>query len=130
MEKWGDGKIKRKLPLQVDEIAIHPERMPLSTMQFTERLGYRKENAIEMLTMGCYNTLWTLQNYLEEGTKYLDERDQVVLKMVRKWTGIEEFPEDGPARDDLQKKWRCKRTVCVYHAKHCPHGAKPKKASK
>ncbi|WP_304509264.1 BatA domain-containing protein, partial [Anaerotignum sp.] len=60
LENWGEEKIGRRLPLQVNQITIHPEEMPMSTLQFTERLGYRKKNAIEMLTMGCYNTLWTL----------------------------------------------------------------------
>jgi hypothetical protein len=39
--------------------------MPLRTLAFTERLGYRKEFAIEMLTMGCYNTLWALRKHLD-----------------------------------------------------------------
>jgi predicted acylesterase/phospholipase RssA len=126
LEKWGQERISRRLPLQVNQITIHPEEMPMSTLQFTERLGYRKENAIEMLTMGCYNTLWTLVTYLEEGSKHFDDQDRIVLDLVRKWTGIDEVPEDNLARNDLQKSWHCRRTACVYHAKHCPRGKKGK----
>jgi hypothetical protein len=124
LEKWGMGKIGRKLPLQVNQITIHPEEMPMSTLQFTERLGYRKQNAIEMLTMGCYNTLWTLRSYLDEGSKDFDDHDRQVLELVIKWTGIEEIPEEAKEQDDLRVNWHCQRTACVYYAQHCPHGAK------
>jgi hypothetical protein len=124
LEKWGMGKIGRNLPLQVNQITIHPEKMPMSTLQFTERLGYRKQNAIEMLTMGCYNTLWTLRSYLDEGSKDFDDHDRVVLELVIKWTGIEEMPEGAKEQEDLRQNWHCQRTACVYHAQHCPHGAK------
>jgi hypothetical protein len=124
LESWAEEKIGRKLPLQVNQITIHPEEMPLSTLQFTERLGYRKENAIDMLTMGCYNTLWTLRAYLDEGDQYFDDKDRMVLELVRKWTGVEEFPGDALARDELQKNWHCQRSACIYHAKHCAHGMK------
>lgn len=123
LEKWGQEKIGRRLPLQVNQITIHPEEMPMSTLQFTERLGYRKGNAIEMLTMGCYNALWTLLASLDEGGKNFDEKDRVVLDLVRKWTGVEELPEDPQVRKDLQNSWRCQRTACVYHASHCPKGS-------
>lgn len=124
LEVWGEEKIGRRLPLQVNQIIIHPQEMPLSTLQFTERLGYRKENAIDMLTMGCYNTLWTLLTYLDEGSNHFDEQDRVVLDLVRKWTGVEVLPEDPQARNDLQNSWHCQRTACVYHKVHCPRGMK------
>lgn len=124
LEKWSRVKIERRLPLQVNQIVIHPEQMPMSTLQFTERLGYRKQNAIDMLTMGCYETLWTLLSNLDEGSAHFDDKDRVALDLVRKWTGVEEMPKDTLARNDLQKKWQCRRTSCVYHAKHCHHGAK------
>jgi hypothetical protein len=126
LEEWGQDKIGHRLPLQVNQITIHPEEMPLSTLQFTERLGYRKGNAIEMLTMGCYNTLWTLLTYLDEGGKHFDDKDKLVLDLVRKWTGIEELPEDPQARNDLQNSWHCQRTACIYHAMHCPRGMQGK----
>ena len=69
MAQWADEKVAQDLPLHVEEVKIYPEEMPLGTLQFTERLGYRKQNAIEMLTMGCYNTLWTLRAHLEEENK-------------------------------------------------------------
>jgi hypothetical protein len=122
LEQWGGEKLNRRLPLQVNQIIIHPEEMPLSTLQFTERLGFRKSNAIDMLTMGCYNTLWTLLTFLDDGDKHFDEKDQLVLNLVRKWTGVEELPEDLQARNDLQNNWHCQRTACVYHEMHCPRG--------
>lgn len=54
---WTDEQIVQELPLHVEEVKIYPKQMPLDSLRFTERLGYRKENAIQMLTMGCYNTL-------------------------------------------------------------------------
>ena len=71
--------------------------MPLGTLQFTERLGYRQENALKMLTMGCYNALWALQAHLEaQKEAELDDRDRVALGLVRRWTGIAEWPEKQP----------------------------------
>jgi hypothetical protein len=127
LEKWGQEKISRRLPLQVNQITIHPEEMPMSTLQFTERLGYRKKNAIEMLTQGCYNTLWTLLSYLDEGGKQFDDKDRIVLGLVRKWTGVEELPKNPQDRNDLQNSWHCQRTACVYHASHCPRGIQANK---
>ena len=65
MEDWAEKIINNRLPLQVEAVKIYPDEMPLSTLQFTERLGYRQENAIHMLTMGCYHTLWALRSHLE-----------------------------------------------------------------
>lgn len=48
-----------KLPMNVRALEIFPDEMNMSTWNFTERLGYRREKALKMLTMGCYNTLWT-----------------------------------------------------------------------
>jgi hypothetical protein len=115
--------IRNKLPLHVNPIEIHPEEMPMRTLQFTERLGYKKENAIRMITSGCYSTLWTVHDYLTTKSKSgLDEHDQSALDMARKWMGLEEdmIPADKTA---LQKAWRCQRTQCVFHANHCRHGA-------
>ena len=123
LKGWSEDKIGNKLPLHVDEIIIHPEEMAMSTLQFTERLGYRKENAIDMLTMGCYNTLWALRGYLEGDEVELDEFDQKVLAMLKKWMGFDALPGDHKEQQNLHKEWKCQRTECVYHAKYCPRGA-------
>ena len=129
MEKWANGKLRGSLPLQVEEIKIYPERMPLSTLAFTERLGYRKDEAIEMLTMGCYNTLWGLRGHLEEqSSKREDEQDKQALEMTRKWMGPKTWPkrtddsEDYSYRDQLEtlrQEWRCTRSECLFHKTYC-----------
>ena len=125
MEGWAENIIRDRLPLQVEAVKIYPEEMPLNTLQFTERLGYQQENAINMLTMGCYNTLWALRSHLEGQKKDLDAQDQGVLTLTRKWMGIEEWPKDYDERENLRQSWRCRRTECVFHAQHCPRGARP-----
>jgi len=119
---WAENITNNRLPLQVNEVIIYPDKMPMSTLQFTERLGYRQENAIKMLAMGCYQTLWALRSYLEDEKKIFDAQDQQVLEFVIKWTGIEEIPEGAKEQEDLRQNWYCQRTECVYHARHCPHG--------
>jgi hypothetical protein len=127
LEMWNKMRFGR-LDFEVDEITIRPEKMPMSSIQLTDRLGYRKQNAIDMLTMGCYNTLWTLLSYLDQGGKHFEiadlDQDRAVLELVTKWTGIEQIPDDTEARKELQQSWRCQRTACVYHDHHCPRGAK------
>jgi hypothetical protein len=123
MEHWADEQMAKGLPLNVEEVKIYPEEMPLDTLQFTERLGYRKENAIKMLTMGCYNTLWTLRQHLEKQSKdELDERDQSVLTLTKKWMDIGEWPKAQKDLESLREEWKCQRTACVFHAQSCPHG--------
>ncbi|MBI9048118.1 MAG: patatin-like phospholipase family protein [Anaerolineaceae bacterium] len=124
LESWSKKKIGNNLPLHVSEIAIYPEKMPLDTLQFSERLGYRKKNAIEMISMGCYNTLWAMREHLETQKESLDDHDQQVLDMTKRWMDIEEWPQsDQPEQlDPLYRNWKCKRTQCLYHAEHCPHG--------
>ena len=129
MEKWANDKLRGSLPLQVEEIKIYPERMPLSTLAFTERLGYRKDEAIEMLTMGCYNTLWGVRGHLEEqSSRREDEQDKQALEMTRKWMGPRTWPkktddsEDYSYRDQLEtlrKEWRCTRSECLFHKTYC-----------
>jgi hypothetical protein len=121
--KWADEQMAQGLPLHVEEVKIYPEQMPLDTLQFTERLGYRKDNAIKMLTMGCYNTLWALREHLEKHPKSLGELDQKVLALVRKWMGFRELPKNPAEREALHQGWRCQREMCSFHALHCPHGA-------
>ena len=111
-----------RLPLQVTEIKILPDRMPLSTLQFTERLGYRQENAIDMLTMGCYQTLWALRLHLEPQFDNLDEQDRQVLELARRWMGFVDFPKDADGREALRNSWQCQRTSCVFYTHHCLHG--------
>jgi predicted acylesterase/phospholipase RssA len=115
--------IDRRLPLHVNPIEIHPEEMPMRTLQFTERLGYRSENAIRMMTSGCYSTLWSLYDYLADKSRAgLDERDEITLRMAQRWMGLEGEDRPNPTRE-LQKSWRCRRTRCAFHARHCRHGA-------
>lgn len=115
--------IDRRLPLHVSPIEIHPEEMPMRTLQFTERLGYRSENAIRMITSGCYSTLWSLYAHLAGKARAgLDERDAATLAMARRWMGLEE--DDRPSvTPELQSAWRCRRVECVFHTRHCRHGA-------
>lgn len=112
--------IRRRLPLNVNPIEIHPEEMPMRTLQFTERLGFRAENAIRMMTSGCYSTLWSLYDHLTEKSKEgLDEQDVVSLELARRWMGM-----DGAAeQEETKESWRCQRRQCTFHAKYCRHGA-------
>jgi len=124
MGHWTRDAIARDLPIQVDEVKIYPEEMPLDTLQFTERFGYRKENAIAMLTMGCYNTLWALRTRLEvQKQEDLDDQDRKSLDLARSWMGTEEWPTDGDVLEQYRQNWHCQRTACSFHARHCPHGA-------
>jgi hypothetical protein len=123
---WADVMMARKLPLEVNTVKIHPEEMPLDTLQFTERLGYRKENGIRMITMGCQNTLWTLRAHLEE-LDSRDEQDERSLTLARKWMklgGDGGVWPTGAEQDVQRKKWTCQRSECVYFSQHCDRGAK------
>ena len=125
MARWADDQVANGLPLHVDEVKIYPQEMPLSTLQFTERLGYRQDNALKMLTMGCYNALWALQAHLEaQSEAALDERDRVALGLVRRWTGMAGLPKEQAEQEALHKSWQCQRTACVFHAGICAHGRK------
>lgn len=116
--------IRERLPLHVNIVRIYPKEMPLDTLQFTERLGYEKGNAVKMLTMGCYQTLWSLHKNLEMGKKdnTLDSHDEGVLQLTRKWMGIEVLPDEIVEQGNLNPNWHCTRTNCVYHPYHCLHG--------
>ncbi len=128
-ERWLD----RGMPLDLNIVRIHPDKMPLHTVAFTERLGCNRH--IQMITMGCYNTLWDLRTYLEEKPDHkLDEHDQNALELARKWTGIAEdsWPKDRTGVDiaavrkqlkELKATWRCQRSRCIFHRTHCAHGA-------
>jgi len=109
--EWAEQMLAYALPVQVTMVNIYPDEMPMTTLQFTERLGYQQDNALKMLTMGCYQTLSTLRTHLEARKRHLDQQDEQVLAMTRKWMGEE------PAED-----WRCQRAACVFHALHCAHG--------
>ena len=130
MKGWAEDMLASKLPLQVDEVKIYPEDMTLSTLQFTERLGYKQKNAIDMITMGCYNTLSTIKERLEtqqkldsleeakprvEGRRQLrmDDQDKKSLALINKWM----FFKEGSTQD-----WVCMHEECVFHSKHCAHG--------
>jgi hypothetical protein len=123
IERWADDLMAKGLPLHVEEVKIYPEEMPLDTLQFTERLVYQKVNAIKMLTMGCYNTLWQIRGTLESQLKDdLDERDQLVLRLLKKWMDIREWPSKQKELESLREEWKCHRTTCVFNAQSCPHG--------
>ena len=125
MEDWAEEILSDQLPLQVRAVKIYPEEMPLSTLQLTGRLGYRQENALAMLTMGCYNTLWAVRSHLEAQRDDLDDQDRQGLALARKWMGVESWPADAVEQEKLRKAWCCQRTACVFHSHHCPHGATP-----
>jgi hypothetical protein len=119
--------LQRRLPLHVQEVKIFPEAMPLGTLSFTPRLGYRKDKAIEMITAGCYSTLWTVRRFLEEAGGNRDDADKQMLALARQWTGFD-WPsgtrlEAQAQLAELQKTWMCRRTGCVFHRAHCAHGA-------
>jgi hypothetical protein len=122
MEQWADDIIERKLPLQVNEVVIYPDEMPLDTLQFTERLGYRQENAIKMLTMGCYHGLETILGHLASHQDSLDTRDEESLALTMHWMGIQEVPKKKSALAAALRSWQCQRTECVFHAGICPKG--------
>jgi hypothetical protein len=135
MNRWTEDVLSNKLPLQVEEIKIYPDQMSLSTLQFTERLGYRQQNAIEMIAMGCYNTLWTMRNHLEDlDEEQRDEQDERSLRLASQWMGVEKWPRlknkemDGrqvqAKLDALRTTWQCTRKECLFHPLHCAHGAR------
>jgi hypothetical protein len=123
MIDWTDEMLARRLPLHVEEIKIFPEEMPLSTLQFTERFGYRKDNAIKMLTMGCYNTLWAMRRHFEAQAGSLDEQDRDSFQLVKEWMDIEAWPKRASEVEALAETWRCRRVSCTFHQGYCPRGA-------
>jgi len=127
MAGWAEEILSDELPLQVKAVKIYPEEMPLSTLQLTGRLGYRQDNALAMLTMGCYNTLWAIRTHLEAQKGDLDDQDRQALALARKWMGVDDWPADAAGKEDLRQAWRCQRTACVFHPRPCPHGASPPK---
>lgn len=134
MKDWAEDLLSNGLPLHVEEIKIYPDKMSLSTLQFTERLGYRQKSAIEMITMGCYNTLWTLRNHLESLKPQRCDEDGKSLDLARKWMGIPEWPRQSDKDADrfeveaklemLHGSWQCTRQECLFHNQYCLHGAK------
>lgn len=129
MKRWAEDMLANKLPLHVDEIKVYPNRMSLSTLQFTERLGYRQNNALEMITMGCSDTLWAMRCHLENlKPEEMDAQDIRSLALTRRWMGIENWPKERnlssqSSLNELKEAWRCTRRECVFHALHCRHGA-------
>jgi hypothetical protein len=122
IETWGQEMLASRLPLQVNAIKVYPSKMALDTLQFTGRLGYRQENAVDMITLGCSNTLWTLRQHLEEKADALDGQDMKVLAMARKWMGGNDWPVGTDEQDQLVSSWQCQRAACVFHAQYCRHG--------
>jgi hypothetical protein len=129
IETWGAAMIER-LPLQVNVVRICPDQMKLNTLQFTQRLGYRLENAVESTTMGCYNAMWALRKHLEKRQrdftrtgKTMSQHDQNALRLARRWMGIENWPDEPQQQEDLEEMWSCARIRCVFHERACRHGA-------
>lgn len=130
IEQWASALVER-LPMQVNLVRIHPDEMKLETLQFTPRLGYRPERALEALTMGCSNTLWALRRHLEQRQREytrqgrsLNEHDQTALRLARHWMGFEIFPESARQQDFLEPAWRCTRSRCVFYERACRRGAR------
>jgi len=124
LENWAQDMVDNKLPLHVSEIKVYPEKMPLDTLQFTERLGFSQHNAVEMTAMGCYSTLWALRTQLEQPQNVWDDFDAETLALVRGRMGDTPWPKDLEEQEKLRGSWRCQYTSCVFHAKFCPHGAR------
>lgn len=128
IEAWASEIVCQKLPVHIEEIKIYPEKMTLSTLQFTPRLGYRQDHAIQMITMGCHNTLWALRSRLETAPEAsLDALDRQALALARQWMGNPSWPSGAQAAreiDKLRQEWACQRSSCVFHASHCQHGKK------
>jgi hypothetical protein len=123
IDVWCENMLAGRLPLQVNVIKIYPEIMPVDTLQFTERLGYRKDNAIRLITMGCADTLYALRRHLEEQAQEdLDDQDRKTLILVQKWMGDLAWPEEEGQQDRFRKEWRCTRTKCIFHSQFCAHG--------
>ena len=123
LEDWTQETISQKLPLHVSEIKVYPEKMPLGTLQFTERMGFSQQNAVEMTAMGCYSTLWALRAQLEQPKNIWDDFDSATLALVRRRMGDVPWPQDQDEQEKLRGTWRCQYKSCVFHAKFCPHGA-------
>jgi hypothetical protein len=126
IDRWCEKMIAGGLPLHVNVIKIYPQAMPLDTLQFTERLGYRKENAIRLLTMGCYDTLAALRRHLEgQAQKNLDAEDRQVLTLVQKWMGDSVWPDQDMEQERYLQEWHCQRKECVFHSRFCSRGGHP-----
>jgi predicted acylesterase/phospholipase RssA len=121
-----DSTMSGRLPIHVEPVEIYPDTMPMGTLNFTKRLGFRDEDAVQMLTVGCYQALWTLRAHLEgkqmecaQKGATLEATDLHALHLARKWMGFEDWPEDVAQR---QSVWRCQRTACAYYNSVCHHG--------
>ncbi len=126
LEDWAQDTLDKKMPLHVSEIKVYPEKMPLDTLQFTERMGFVQQNAVEMVAMGCYNTLWALRAQLEQPQNVWDDFDAATLALVRRRMDDVSWPQDPVELEKLRGSWRCQYKICVFHAKFCPHGASQK----
>ena len=130
MQAWVNNAVEKDLPLHVELVKVYPGRMPLDTLQFTERLGYQKANAIEMLTMGCSDTLWALRNHLEtHGDPEPDSLDQQVLERTRKVMGYQPWPKGKKDQEGLRANWKCQQTNCIYYQQFCALGARNTRTS-
>jgi hypothetical protein len=119
---WAAQMIGDKLPLPVSKVIVYPDEMPLDTLEFTERLGYTKDNGIKMVVQGCHNTLFALRNHLEQPENILDDQDRRALALARQWMGGQPWPPDTREQLRMRGAWQCTRTACVFHTHHCPRG--------
>jgi hypothetical protein len=121
MKAWAEDMLATRLPLHVDEVKIYPDDMTLSTLQCTVRLGYKQENATDMITMGCYKPLDMIHKRLAEMNEKrpwdIDEQDRFSFALVKKRI----VDAKGSKRS-----WACARTDCVFHQEHRAHGLKLK----
>lgn len=120
---WAEDMMANKLPLHVEKVIVYPQEMPLSTLQFTERLGYRKDNAIKMLTQGCHDTLFALRNHLEKDKNLIDDQDHRARSLARRWMGVDNWPKEEGEQLKMHEAWQCTRTTCTFHTRHCARGA-------
>jgi hypothetical protein len=112
MKAWAEDMLTTRLPLHVDEVKICPDDITLSTQQCTEGLGYKQENAIDMITMGCYNTLDTIHKRLTE----MDEQGRISFALAKKRSWMRKDPNGaGPVHEQI-----------VYFTRSIAHGLKTK----
>jgi len=123
IEAWAEDIIDQKLPMHINKVIIYPDEMPMSTLQFSERLGYRQDNAVRMLTMGCYRTLEAIFNHLVKDPNKFDPVDQTAFDLTLKWMGIQAIPKNQTEVETSLQNWKCQRTTCVFHTGICPRGA-------
>ena len=101
MRSWGQEMLAEKLPCRSTRSRSTPNVwrwIPCSSPGASATSG----DALDMLTMGCYNTLWALRTYLEDQAKVVDEADRRSLALAKKWMGFEDWPENPAQVEKLR----------------------------